>query len=392
MKPLLSFIVAFSAVTVASAEQVRYTITDLGTLGGTFSMANSINELGQVVGVSYLPGDSQYRAFMWDGTMHALASPTDGNSFASGINDYGTIVGAYNTSNVYPIPGGYLSGDFDGATATAFIYRHGTMSPLGNIGGPNSTAMDVNNSERVVGYGDVTPAGGLGARHAFYYDGVTMVDLGTFGTAASNSAAQGVNNAGQVVGRAYTAANANYKAFIYSGGTMVDIGTLGGGNSMALGINDSGLVVGFSYTAGGEEHAFLYDGSAMHDLGTLEGAFSRAQAINNLNQVVGVSSVLGSSAPHAFLYENGSMFDLNALVDSGAGWTLITAKDINDKGRIVGYGLNANGEYHGYLLTPVPAAQPIPLPSAFVLGTAGVATMLVSRRMTKLGDRRKARA
>ena len=43
------------------------------------------------------------------------------------------------------------------------------------------------------------------------------------------SEALGVNNAGQVVGYAYTAGDADYHAFLWSPFTgMLDIGTLGG--------------------------------------------------------------------------------------------------------------------------------------------------------------------
>src|SRR5262249_8147792 len=37
---------------------------DLGTLGGSYSYANAINDLGQVVGSAYLPGDAGQHAFL----------------------------------------------------------------------------------------------------------------------------------------------------------------------------------------------------------------------------------------------------------------------------------------------------------------------------------------
>ena len=67
------------------------------------------------------------------------------------------------------------------------------------------------------------------------------------------------------------------------------IGTLGGNNSYANGINDAGQVVGYSATAGGVQHAFITgpNGMGMRDLGTLGGTDSFAYGINDAGQVVG---------------------------------------------------------------------------------------------------------
>ena len=47
------------------------------------------------------------------------------------------------------------------------------------------------------------------------------------------------------------------------------------------------------------------------------------------------------------------MVDLNTLIDPLSGWELLDAADINDAGQITGQGL-IGGEYHAYLLTPIP--------------------------------------
>jgi hypothetical protein len=73
------------------------------------------------------------------------------------------------------------------------------------------------------------------------------------------------------------------------------------------------------------------------------------------------------------------MLDLNQhLNDSGIGWTLKAAYDINDNGWIVGVGINPQGQYQSFLLVPVPE------PNAIVLLGTGLATLsmagLVRRR------------
>jgi len=67
---------------------VRYTLTDLGTLGGTFSQAYGVNDKGWVVGYSSTEGDSALHAFLWHrGVMTDLGTLGGG----SGTLQSGTI-------------------------------------------------------------------------------------------------------------------------------------------------------------------------------------------------------------------------------------------------------------------------------------------------------------
>ncbi|MBC7808507.1 MAG: hypothetical protein H7145_20425 [Akkermansiaceae bacterium] len=51
----LAYLAIATISTVNRARQ--YTVTDLGTLGGSVSWAEGINSRGQVAGVSFLAGD-----------------------------------------------------------------------------------------------------------------------------------------------------------------------------------------------------------------------------------------------------------------------------------------------------------------------------------------------
>ena len=64
------------------------------------------------------------------------------------------------------------------------------------------------------------------------------------------------------------------------------------------------------------------------------------------------------------------MQDLNNLIAPTSGWTLEEANGINDLGQIVGGGYNSSGQWHAFLLTPIPE------PSTFVLLAAGAVGLL----------------
>ena len=68
---------------------------DLGTLGGTFSEADALNDSGDVVGKSFVAGDPGWHAFLWKhGVMTDLGTlPGDTFSQALSINAKGQIVG-----------------------------------------------------------------------------------------------------------------------------------------------------------------------------------------------------------------------------------------------------------------------------------------------------------
>jgi len=68
MKAILAYIVAGNLVAALAQQQSRYTVIDLGTLGGTYSFAFGVNKAGDVAGAAATPSQTDgfaSTAFLW---------------------------------------------------------------------------------------------------------------------------------------------------------------------------------------------------------------------------------------------------------------------------------------------------------------------------------------
>jgi probable HAF family extracellular repeat protein len=354
------FSVASAAVVLLSIVvgnvygEVRYTVTELGTFGGSYirSTAYDINDSGQIVGICST-ADNTHHAFLYSGsTMTDLGTLGGKKSMAYSINNSGQIVGQAYTASTYH----------------AFLYSGSKMTDLSAIG--TAVAYGINNNGQIVGWSENTNDNG------FLYSGSKLTDLGSLGGRSGcdvGSIAFEINDNGQVVGDAYIDNSGTPHAFLYSGSKMIDLGTLGGKSSSVCSINNSGQIVGKSLIAGDKlQHGFLYSDSKMTDLGTLGGAFveSYANGINDRGQIVG-TCVTNSGLYHGFIYSNGTMTDLNTLIDPSSGWTLSGGTAINNSGWIIGNEYNAAGQYRAILLTPVPEPSTLALIGIAAVGLLG---------------------
>jgi probable HAF family extracellular repeat protein len=326
---------AASAIPAAAAT-TTYTITDLGSLGqGT--VGSAVNATGQVTGYSYLS------TFVQD----PAGCPPN-----------------------YPNPKKCVEHPWH-----AFVYSNGQMTDLGTIGGGDFSEGNAINLSGLVAGASATNNGGSAA---FLWNGKKTINLGQQAPLnGSDSAAAGINDSGQVVGRYGTPEH----AFLYSNGTMTGLpepSFTGPNGCEADAINNTGQIAGTCGDSIGQAHLVLWHNGAVTDLGTLgppgTWSFTQAVAINNNGQIAG--TVFSGGTTEGFLYSNGvitnlgsflpatindkgvmvggpsvdtggTVQNLNTLIPAGSGYQIQNATAINDNGQVVA---SATGSSSGAVL------------------------------------------
>ena len=367
--PRIALSAALGALLLPSATQAAptYTVT---VLGGADSEARDINEAGQVAG--YLTAGGVNHAFFYDGSvLNDLGTLGYTRSIGNSLNDNGTVVGtAYS----------------DGGERTAFVYASGAVSALPFTG--NSGASAINNAGLIVGDKYFPDGEGGNVIHAYTYAGGVVTDLGTVPN-GYNSYADGVNEAGHVTGTVEVDGPPNYPShpFLYTGGPLQDLGDFGGIFSHGYAINNHDQVVGTAGRFNSPEvpddiyprRAFLYENGVLQDLGSLlDNGSSIAYDINDAGLIVGVSATADENAGGAFLYVEREMVLLDSLIDPASGWSVHNAYAINEAGQIAGSACKA-GLCYAVRLDLAPA---IPEPAQFGMFGAG-AFFLLGRRFAR---------
>ena len=155
-------------------------ITDLGALPGVNdTFPNWVNDRGEVVGASFngvdpASGAPLLDAILWkNGSVIDLGGIPAGNqSIANSINDRGEVVGAGVNGTPDPFPNLWPILFFNNTTEIhAVRWRHGVVTDLGTLGGPDSTAIFVNDSGQIVGQSltdfTINPTTGKPTQHPY---------------------------------------------------------------------------------------------------------------------------------------------------------------------------------------------------------------------------------
>ena len=365
----------------------HYRVTDLGTLGGSYSFGFGINDSGIVSGAAATPTQTDgiaETAFLWDqqlgpinlGTLGGAACP-DCSSAAGGPNARGVSPIFSETAETDP-HGEDFCGFGTHRQCLAAIWKNGVMLALPSLqGGNNGQGVWTNNRGLTVGLAEngiedptcstVTPFQVLRFEAVIWEQDGKVRELRPL-KGDDVGYAFGLNENGEAVGVSglcsntrvpplTPGANAPHGVLWESDGTPVNIGSLGGGPfTIPSDVNDSGLVAGASLSTDGTVHPFFWTKqNGIKDLGTFPGAILTGipccHTLNNKGDAVGLTVDGTTFNMRAVLFHDGKEFDLNTLIPADSGWSLQFGGSINDRGQIVGWG-TINGNTHAFVATP----------------------------------------
>ena len=233
-----------------------------------------------------------------------------------------------------------------------------TSTALGTLtGGTGSEAYGLNDHGQVVG----RAWNAAGLERGFLWDG-TVAELPQH-SGWTQSRAEDINNEGEVAGSAYDTWWTQYGRGVVWGNdsghtpTLIPLLLTTDGapfnydNGPAFGINDAGQVAGVAQSGAGQGNAaYFYDpatgieyvGSFTTDAGR---PYSYGRDVDETGQVVG-RSIASVGVSHAFLWDGTTMHDLH---DPAMSYTGEQAWAANDLGQVVGWSSIADESLHAFL-------------------------------------------
>ncbi len=304
-------------------------IFELSAPEGDQSQAVWINDFGQVSGwianstvdpcSGFFSGTGfQTQGVLWKGGfMVPLGTLGGTNSYGEFINNLGQVSGYSETSNV-PNPNTGCP-PFD-----PFIWENGKMTDInpGNFGGAEGATNFLNNQGQAVGYGDLY---GDVDFHPFLWEAGRVTDLFTVGSlGGASGSALNVNELGHVVGFSSTA-EGTILAVLWRNREFVNLGSLSGDDCSApFSINSQDQIVGMSGScATGVVRAFLWENGEMVDLNTLIPRNSGVQLesadwINEDGEIAAQAVLTANGAARAILLIPSGEWDSDTRVASSA--------------------------------------------------------------------------
>jgi len=255
MKSIVTWIAASSLLAAfAVAQTPRYTVTDLGPVGGPPGQPITTTRNGLIAGDAANAGGAAHAMLWYRGLKFDISSPGLGgpNSVAFGVNDSGQVAGEAEIPAADPNGEDFcgfraLGLPSSGKTCLPFLWQYGVMTPLPTLGGPNGTANQVNSRGEVAGVAKNTtrdpacPAPQVLQSKPVIWEplflgSATIQELATV-AGDPDGLAMAINDNRQVVGASGDCAAFNQATYVnlqplhallWQYGTVTDLGNLGG--------------------------------------------------------------------------------------------------------------------------------------------------------------------
>lgn len=270
----LRHLAILAAALTCTAASAVYVFNTVNYPGSVMTDVRGLNGTGRIVGYASVDGVNNF-SFSYAGGTFSLLPPAPVTSIAHGINDAGTIIG---------------STFEDPAPTRGFILSGGAYTYFTRPGWTHSHGRAISASGLVTGYSE--DAAGT-TFSGFIYDPVTGAFTDITVPGSFLTIAQGINNAGQVVGSAVLSPG-GARAFLRQPDGTVVLFQIGGNPTRARGISDTGLMTGF-VTIGAVTSAFVGDSLGYQLLDVPGSTFTVGEAINNLGQVSGLYTDAGGA-------------------------------------------------------------------------------------------------
>jgi probable HAF family extracellular repeat protein len=341
----------------ADLSTARYRLTDLGDLTSTrtrgVTFVSAINESGAIVGQTF-NDQSRARAFLWQkGRMTDLGD-------LGLVNGQPPVLSGFAVNKDSRVVGTSMGAK--SASPIRAFYWDRRISDLGTLRGMgfDTFATGINDHGDIIGAGYRSP----GDLRALRWVKKAPVEIGGLADGRVAVQAFGISEHGDIVGYLSPGGAVGFAhAFLWTKGKFTDLGTLPGTNlSFANAVNDDRQVVGQSLNtrAPGAGRAFLWEDGSLLDLGkaAAKHTISEARAINKNGTVVGLSGT--GSVTVAWIWREGVIKDLNTLIatdDPNRSFVqLVKAAGVNENEQIAAQGYDkrrGSAFVRGYLLTPV---------------------------------------
>lgn len=258
-------------------------------------------------------------AFGQGGTFTTLDFPGSSSTLAWSINKSGDIVGLYTIAGV----------------SHGFKLTGGRFTTIDYPGAVNTEPYGINNSGDIAGrYRNAD-----GVFHGFLLSGdrFTAIDFPN----ATSTQGWGISSSRDVAG-IYINAGVSH-GFKWSAGEFITIDFPGSTVSITTGINPQGEISG-AYTTEGSSHGFLLSDGEFTSLDVPGSTYTNATALTSHGDIIG-RYIAGTVASGYLL--RGGLYSPIAFPNA----TFTGAASMNERGDIVGRYQNADGVFHGFLLS-----------------------------------------